>query len=229
MGSNDSVLVFEYYSDPYTGGIQDPTKATATLYTVPVGTTTTTPTHPRDLSRRRSSCLRYSWLRPAAAEFPATSCSRPFRNATGSITTPTIAYSAVSIPLNGGTAPAAIKNSLYAPLAVITAQLSYTVWQVTGITDTDGGFGGGTANTVNVGTLADTPFTTTGGGDYVFGAGFLGGLEALSSNNVAVGVFENEPGLVYHGATLQEIGAAADLTSNFLYPIVLTNTYVTPY
>ena len=82
---------------------------------------------------------------------------------------------------------------------------------------------------MNVSTLTDTPFTTTGGGDYVFGAGYRGGLEALSSNNVAVGFFENAPGLEYHGNPLQEIGAAADLTSNFLYPIVLTNTYVTPY
>jgi hypothetical protein len=151
------------------------------------------------------------------------------RNSTGSPTTPTIAYSAISIPLNGGTAPAPIRNSIYSPLAVITPQLTYTVWQVTGITDTNGGFGGGTANTVDVSTLADTPFTTTGGGDYIFGAGFLGGLEALSSNNVAVGIFENEPGLIYNGTPFQQNGAAADLTSNFLYSIVLTNTYVTPY
>ena len=228
VGSNDSLLVFEYYSVPYTSGIEDPTKATATLYTVPVGTTTTTPTTLATYPAG-NQLFEVFLAAPSGSGISSNVLFATVRNATGSITTPTIAYSAVSIPLNGGTAPAAIKNSLYAPLAVITAQLSYTVWQVTGITDTDGGFGGGTANTVNVGTLADTPFTTTGGGDYVFGAGFLGGLEALSSNNVAVGVFENEPGLVYHGATLQEIGAAADLTSNFLYPIVLTNTYVTPY
>jgi hypothetical protein len=228
VGSNDSVLVFEYYSDPLTGGIQDPTKATATLYTVPVGVTTTTPTTLHTYPAG-NTLVEVFLAAPTGSGPTGNVLFATVRNATGVITAPTIAYSAVSIPLNGGTAPAPIANSVYSPLAIITAQLSYTVWQVTGITDTDGGYGGGTAKTVNVSTLAETPFTTTGGGDYVFGAGFSGGLEALSSNNVAVGIFENEAGFISNGTPLQENGAAADLTSNFLYSIVLTNTYVTPY
>jgi hypothetical protein len=228
IGSNDSVLVFEFATDPLTGGQQDPTKALATLYTVPVGTTTTTPT--TLATYPAGGTLEETFLPPPAGSGPSGDVVfAALRNATGSLPLPTIAYSAVSIPLNGGTAPAPIKNSVYLPLAVITPQLTYTVWQVTGITDTDGGFGGGTANTVDVTTLADTPFTTTGGGDYVFGAGFSGGLEALSSNNIAVGIFNNEAALEYHGTPIQEDGAAADLTTNFLYPIVLTNTFVTPY
>ena len=99
----------------------------------------------------------------------------------------------MSIPLNGGTAPAPIANSAYEPLAVISARLFDSVWQVTGITDTDGGFGGGTANMVNVSNLTDTPFTTTGGGDYVFSTGFIASFYAISSNNIALGAFENAP------------------------------------
>jgi hypothetical protein len=228
IGSNDSVLVFEYSSEPETSSGLDPTKATATLYTVPVGTTTTTAT--TLATYPAGDMLQGVFLAaPSGSGISSSVLFATVRNSTGSATLPTIAYSAVSIPLNGGTAPAAIKNSVYSPLAIITAQLTDTVWQVTGITDTDGGFGGGTANTVNVSTLADTPFTTTGGGDYVFGAGFFGFIESLSSNSVAVGVFENEPGFEYHGTPVQEDGAAADLSTNFLYPIVLTNTYVTPY
>jgi len=227
VGSNDSVLVFEYANDPFTGGQQDLTKATATLYTLPVGVTTTTPatlaTYPAG-----DRLVELFLAAPSGSGISSNVLFATISNATGSVTSPTFAYSAVSIPLNGGTAPPAIKNSVYAPLAVITAQLTYSVWQVTGITDTDGGWGGGTANVVNVSNLTATPFTTTGGGDYVFGPGFSGGLEALSSNNIAVGFFENEPAFV-GGAQLQEIGAAADLTTNFFYPIVLTNTAVTPY
>jgi hypothetical protein len=228
IGSNDSLLVFEYATDPLTDGVQDPTKVTTTLYTVPVGTTTTTPT--TLATYPAGDTLEETFLAPPSGGGPSGDILfAALRNATGSITLPTIAYSAVSIPLNGGTAPAPIKNSVYLPLAVITPQLTYSVWQVTGITDTDGGFGGGTANTVDVSTLADTPFTTTGGIDYVFGPGFSGVLEALSSNNIAVGIFNNEAAFEYHGTPLQENGAAADLSTNFLYPIVLTNTYVTPY
>ena len=135
----------------------------------------------------------------------------------------------MSIPLNGGTAPPPIANSVYGALAIISNRLTDSVWQVTGITDTDGGFGGGTANLVNVSNLTDTPFTTTGGGDYVFATGFTGGLFAISSNNIALGFFINSPAVIQGTGTLQENGAAADLTIDFLYPVSLTNTYVLPY
>ena len=45
IGSNDSVVVFQYSNEPYTNGSPDPTKATATLYTMPVGASTTTPSN----------------------------------------------------------------------------------------------------------------------------------------------------------------------------------------
>jgi len=89
--------------------------------------------------------------------------------------------------------------------------------------------GGGTANMVNVSTLSATPFTTTGGGNYVFPAGFAGSLFAISSNNIALGFFENAPAVLYSGSPLQGDGAAADLSKRFLLPISLTNTYVQPY
>jgi hypothetical protein len=229
VGSNDSVLVFEFYSDPYTSGIQDPTKATATLYTVPVGTTTTTPT---TLANYPAGNVLYEAFlaAPSGSGLSSRMVFATVRNATGSITAPTIAYSAVSIPLNGGSAPAPIANAGYMALAIISAQLTDSVWAVTGITDTDGGFGGGTASVVNVSNLTRTPFTTSGGGDYVFSAGFNGALFAISSNNIAVGAFNNSSAVISgKTTTLVEIGAAADLTTDFLYPISMTNTFITPY
>lgn len=77
--------------------------------------------------------------------------------------------------------------------------------------------------------LAATPFTTTGGGKYVFPPGFMGSLFAISSNNIALGFFENAPSVLHSGSTLQEDGAAADLSTGFLLPISLTNIYVVPY
>ena len=227
IGSNDSVVVFELSSEPFTGGIEDPTKATAKLYTVPVGETTTTPT--TLASYTSGETLVEAFLAaPSGSGVSGNILFAAVQHATGTPSALKIAYSAVSIPLNGGTAPAPIANSLYAPLAVLSARLTYSVWQVTGITDTNGGWGGGTANLVDVSTLADTPFTTTGGGKYVFATGFSGELEAISSNNIAVGIFNNSAALT-SGAALQEIGAAADLTTNFFYPVVLKNTYVVPY
>ena len=227
VGSNDSVVAFEFYSEPLTGGSLDPTKATATLYTVPVGETTTTPTTLANYPA--GDLLTNVFLSaPSGSGLSASVLFVTVRKASGSISAPTIAYSAVSIPLNGGTAPAPIANSAYEQLAVVSPRLTYNVWQVIGITDTNGGWGGGTAYSVNVSTLVDTPFTTTGGADYVFGKGFSGGFAAISSPNIAIGILENSSA-VSGGATLVEDGAAVDLTTNFLYPVVLTNTYVLPY
>jgi hypothetical protein len=227
IGSNDSVVAFEFYSEPLTGGSLDPTKATATLYTVPVGETTTTPTTLANYPA--GDLLTNVFLSaPSGSGLSASVLFVTVRKASGSISAPTIAYSAVSIPLNGGTAPAPIANSAYEQLAVVSPRLTYNVWQVIGITDTNGGWGGSTAYSVNVSTLVDTPFTTTGGADYVFGKGFSGGFAAISSPNIAIGILENSSA-VSGGATLVEDGAAVDLTTNFLYPVVLTNTYVLPY
>jgi hypothetical protein len=228
IGSNDSVLAFEFYSEPFTNGVEDPTKATATIYTIPVGTTTTTPT--MLASYPAGNQLEFAFLStPSGSALSSSALFATVRNATGTIAAPTIKYSAVTLPLNGAAGPPAITNSVYSPLAIISTRLSDSVWQVTGITDTNGGYGGGTANSVNVGTLADTPFTTVGGGDYAFTAGFVGDLFAISSNNIALGFFENAPAAISGTASLQEDGAAADLSKNFLYVVSLPNTYIAPY
>jgi hypothetical protein len=214
IGSNDSVVAFEFYSEPS----GDPTKATAKLFTVPVGTTTTTPTTLANYTAG-NQLPQVFLAAPSGSGYPGNVLFATVQNETGS----TITFSAVSIPLNGGTAPAPIANSVYAPLAIVSDHLTDSVWQVTGITDTDGGYGGGTANSVNVSNLTDTPFTTTGGGDYVFPAGFIGELFAISSNNIALGFLDN-----FHTTTPQQDGAAADLSKNFLYPVIITNTVVVP-
>jgi predicted SpoU family rRNA methylase len=228
IGSNDSVVAFEFYSIPFTNGVEDPTKATATLYSVPVGTTTTTPTTLANYTAG-NELPEVFVAAPTGSGYPGNVLFATVQNSTGTPPLVNVSYSAQSIPLNGGKAPAPIANSVYAPLAIISNHLTDNVWQVTGITDTNGGYGGGTANLVNVSNLTDTPFTTTGGGNYVFPAGFVGSLFAISSNNIALGFWENTPAVERGTATLQENGAAADLGKSFLLPISLTNTEVLPY
>ena len=228
IGSNDSVVAFEFHSEPFTNSIPDPTKATATLYTVPVGTTTTTPTTLANYTAGNLLPMVFV-AAPSGSGAPGDVLFATVEHVTGTFPAFSYAFSAVSIPLNGTAGPAPIANSVYAPLAVISSHLTDSVWQVTGVTDTNGGYGGGTANMVNVSTLADTPFTTTGGGHYVFSTGFTGALAAISSNNTAIGFFNNSAAVISGGGTLQEDGAAADLTSDFLYQISITNTEVVPY
>jgi len=224
LGSNDSVVAFEFSSMPYTNGAQDPTKATATLFTVPVGTTTTTPTTLANYTAGNELPLAFL-AAPSGSGYSGNVLFATVEHSTGTLPLLTVTYSAVSIPLNGSAPPAPIANSVYAPLGIISSHLADSVWQVTGITDTNSGYGGGTANLVNVGTLADTPFTTTGGGHYVFQPGFTAGLAAISSNDIAIGILNNGGA----GGTPQVAGVAADLTSTFFYVVSLTNTFVEPY
>jgi hypothetical protein len=80
---------------------------------------------------------------------------------------------------------------------------------------------------VNVGTLAATEFTTTGGAAYKIPAGYFGELIGALSNNVAIGIL-----LPYGTAptgAMPEMGAAADLEKNFVLPISIANTNVTDF
>jgi hypothetical protein len=229
IGSNDSVVAFQFSSEPITKTGPDPTKATATLYSVPVGVNTATPTTLATYPAGNQLQLAFLAV-PTGGGLSSSVLFATVQNAKGTLPPFTYAFSAVSIPLNGGTAPPPIANSVYGALAIISNRLTDSVWQVTGITDTDGGFGGGTANVVTVSNLTDTPFTTTGGGDYVFSAGFSGGLFGISSNNIAIGAFNNSAAIsAGKTTTLQEIGVAADLSTDFLDQIALTNTLITPY
>ncbi len=228
IGSNDSVIAFQFYSNPYTSGIADPSKSTATLYSMPVGKTTTTPTTLANYTTGNQLPETFVSA-PTGSGYPGSILFATVQHATGTFPLYTYAFSAVSIPLTTGTPAAPIAKSAYLPLAIISSALTDNVWQVTGITDTDGGYGGGTANAVNVSNLTDTPYTTTGGGNYVFPTGFNAQLFAISSNNIALGVLYNTPAVLEGGAAIQEDGAAVDLTINFLLPISLTNTLVLPY
>jgi hypothetical protein len=212
----------------YTNSLQAPTKGTATLYTVPVGTTTTTPTTLANYTAGNQLPLVFL-AAPSGSGYPANVLFATVQTGTGTFPLYKYAFPAVSIPLNGGTAPAPIANSVYSPLAVISSHLTDSVFQVTGITDTNGAYGGGTANSVNVANLTDTPFTTTGGGNYVFSPGFTGQLFTISSNSIALGFLNNVQAVIQGTATLQEDGVAADLTKNFFYPVILKNTLVLPY
>jgi hypothetical protein len=92
--------------------------------------------------------------------------------------------------------------------------------QVTGITDVDGGQGGGTLSNIDLNTLQGTILTTTGGQPYVIPAGYVPGPVSLGSNFVGGQL------VPFPGTTGPSIGLAGDLSNNFILPINLPNTNV---
>lgn len=136
----------------------------------------------------------------------------------------TFTHSSFVLPFSGSSNPTPTANSVYNPLGLDTLLLGNGAWQVTGIADTNGGWGGkgSVANQTNVSTLANTPFTSTAGGNYALPSGYAGDLIALGTDNIGIGIiasFAGDP----------EMGLAADLDANIVYQISIVNTDVAPF
>jgi hypothetical protein len=211
LGANTSVLVFE--STTISGS-----SMSSTLLSVPVTTLSTSATTiggPFTGSIFSSS----SFLQPTTAGEPSTDLV--FVNvvniSSGGGGT-TFSYSSEVVSPSGTLMKALTSNSAF--LYDAASYLSGSAVQVTGITDTAGGYGGGTLNAVNVGTLASTALTTTGGAAYTLPAGFDPGFVQIA-NTIGAGVLAPISG---SGAATQ--GGAFDLSKDLIVPISLTNTNV---
>jgi hypothetical protein len=211
LGANTSVLVF--YSSTISGS-----SISSTLLSVPVTTLSTNATTiggPFTGAIYSSS----SFLQPATAGEPSTDLvfvNVLDVNSGGGGTT--YSYSSEVVTPGGTVKKALTSNSVF--LYDAASFLSGSALQITGITDTAGGYGGGTFNAVNVGTLASTALTTTGGAAYTVPAGYVSGFTQLSTT-IGAGL------LAPMGASSAvSDGGAYDLSKDLIVPISLTNTNV---
>jgi hypothetical protein len=217
IGTNDSVLVFQLYKGTSV------TDATATLYTVPIGVASTTPTKIGAYDGVLSAFL----ASPSASDPSGNVLFVTVMKVTGSGNSTTTSYTAFAILPGDPTKQNEVKNAVYESFGILTSELTGSVWQVRGITDTDGGWGGGTVSHVDVSTLVSTDFKTTGGSVYKMPANYDGFLEAFSSDNIAAGTLLHERSASFPKAAT--FGVAADLSEDFLLPIEIANTNVSAF
>jgi hypothetical protein len=210
LGANGSVLVF--YSSTISGA-----STTSTLLSVPVTTLSATPTTiggPFTGGIYSSS----SFLEPTTLGEPSTDLV--FVNvlsvSTGGGGTSTTYSSEVLTP-TGTVKQALTSNSVF--LFDGASAFSGSALQITGITDTSGGYGGGTFYAVNLATLVSTALTTTGEAAYTVPAGDISGVSGLA-NTIGAGL------LVPRGGVGASVGLAYDLSKDLIVPIALTNTNV---
>jgi hypothetical protein len=211
LGANTSVLVF--YSTTVSGS-----SLSSTLLSVPVTTLSTSATTiggPFTGSIYASS----SFLEPTTTGEP--SSDLVFVNVVdvssgGSGTT--FSYSSEVVSPAGTVMKALTSNSVF--LYDGASYLSGAAVQVTGITDTAGGYGGGTFNAVNLGTLASTALTTTGGAAYTVLAGFVPAFTQIA-NTIGAGVLAP-----VSGSGAATLGGAYDLSKDLVVPISMTNTNI---
>jgi len=130
-------------------------------------------------------------------------------------------YSSESMSPSGTVKQTLLANSQF--LGRVSAT-SDSVFEVRGITEiTGGGYGGGTVYSVNVGSGIATPFTTTGGGDFVVPAGTVLELVGALSSDIGGGGMQPtngtglQQGLIYNAAT------------NVITPVSIANSNVIMY
>ncbi len=190
---------------------------TSTLLTVPVdtlSTSTTTIGGPFTGAVFADS----SFLEPTTAGQPPTDLVFVnVLNVAGGGGGATYSYSSEVVTPSGTVEQSLLSNSVF--LFDAASQFSGSAVQITGITDTSGGYGGGTFNAVNLGTLASTPLTTTGAAAYQVPAGFAAGVTGLA-NTVGAGLLAPRSG------SSASIGLAYDLSKDLIVPIGFTNTNV---
>jgi hypothetical protein len=208
-GTSDSLLTFQDSSFSASG-------PQATFYTVPDDSGSSAP---NPIAGPYAGIATAAFLAaPAPGEASKSLLYQTIRSQTGA----KVSYSSVAVPPGGPLGESVLANSAYESFGVLTSQLTGTVWRVTGITDTNGAWGGGKISQVNVGSGTTTIATTAGGADYVIPASYLGALSAYASNAVAFGTLAQPTAT----PTAPDVGLGYDLEKNFALPIGIANTNV---
>ena len=211
--SNDSALVFENYSASGAG-------ETYSLLSIPVGAPSTSAT---TIAGPIAGELIESFMAsPTGTDTASDILFLTTLNQTSSGSTVSASYSSQVLAV-GGTVMQTTPNSLIGSFGTLTTELNGDVWEVQGITDTNGGYGGGTLKQLNVGTLAASAMTTSAGAAYIVPAGYGLSFTGFYGTNIAVGGF-----VPLTSPTAHSIGAAVDVSQHAILPLDLTNTNVTP-
>jgi hypothetical protein len=207
--SNDSVLIFENYST--SGG-----SPSYSLLSVPVGTVSTTAT---TIAGPTTGALATAFM--ASASGTDTAGDLLFLT--------TINQSAASTQFSSqvlsasGTVVTETTNAVLGSFGTLTTELRGDIWEIQGITDTSGGYGGGTLEQLNVASLAKTAITATGGAAYTVPAGYGMSLTGFYGTSIAVAQLYSLNSPTQHLAA-----GAVDVSQHVILPLNIANTNVSP-
>jgi hypothetical protein len=223
LHSDGSVLVFERVQEPLSDdGLPNPDLATTTFYSVPVGKTSTTPTLLGGP---------YNGIGTGFVDQPTPTSARSseklfatMRGFSGTSSKEIVDFSTVSIPVLGPYNPKPKANSAYAGDAILNS--TGVVLEVTGITETDGGLGGGKISQFEVGSTTSTVLKTTSGADYLIPSGQQDEAILLGFFGDGIAAGELYPQSLTSGT---DAGLAVDLSRSILLPISYPKTDVSIY
>jgi hypothetical protein len=211
IGSNGSTLFFEEYSISGSGSV------TSTILSVPEGVTSSAAT---TLGAYPGPLFTYFLASPGAG---AAADDILFLTERDQATSTTISFSSQVLRASGASVQPASTDTVWQSFGAFSTELAGDIWQVKGITDTTGTYGGGTMNLVNVSSsLTPTALTTTNGDAYTVPAGYYASLDGFYGTTIATGAFSPA------SATAASIGAAVDVSKHVIVPLSLANTNVLP-
>jgi hypothetical protein len=206
--SNDSVLIFENYSVSGSGS------ASYSLRSVPVGTTSTSAT---TIAGPIAGNLATAFMAsPSGTDTAADILFLTTINQSGGAT-----QFSSQVLTAGGTVQQTTPNAVLGSFGTLTTELLGDIWEIQGITDTSGGYGGGTLAQLNVGTLAKTTITATGGAGYTIPAGYGMSMTGFYGTGIAVAQ-------LYSKTSSNFAAGAIDVSQHAILPLSLANTNVSP-
>jgi hypothetical protein len=206
IGSNDSVLLYQNYSESSSG-------ITSSVFSVPEGVSSTSATA---IGGPYSGTLETTFLASPTSSASGDYLFLTAMNETGS----TVSYSS-QVLTAGGTLAATLPNAVLGSFGPLSPQLDGNILEIDGITDTNGGYGGGTINSVSLTSLAPTPLTAAGGTAYAVPAGYALSLGGFYGTSIGTGFMFSVA-----NPTAPYIGAAVDVSQHVILPINLANTSV---
>jgi hypothetical protein len=216
IGSNGSVLVFDNFTVSGSGNVS------TSVMSVPVGVTSTSAT---TIGGPYAGAFISDFLAtPGSGSASGDLLFLTESNSTTSDNVTTVTFASQVLDPNGaGSTISTSPNAVWQSFGVFTTELSGYVLQITGITDTTGGYGGAKLNLYDTASLSAAPvaLTTSGGAAYTVPANTVLSVSGISGTTVAEAVFFSE-------TTGNSFGAAVDVSKHAILPLTFTNTNVTP-
>ena len=212
IGSNTAVVVID--KSAFAG-----TTFSTALETVPVGVKSTSA---KTIAGPYSGALEAGFLAAPTGQ-PAIDDQLfvSVRNETISGTTVKTIYSSHLLTPGGVNIATLPANTVWQALGPLTNELNGDVLEITGITDTNGGYGGASLHAWHVGGNSGLAITLTGGASYKLPATYLLSTAGFYGTPIAVGA-------VVSVAKAPSMGVAINASKNVIVPVTALNTNVLP-
>jgi len=136
--------------------------------------------------------------------------------------TPVVSYSSQVLSPAGASFLKPPGNTVFQSFGVLSNELEGSVLEITGITDTDGGYGGATLERLPVGSTATSAITLTGGVSYRVPANYVLRVAGFYGTSIAEGALVS----VKPGGLSQ--GVALNASKDVIVPISMAATNVLP-